>query len=120
MMLTGVHSEKTAKLRRIAYLACMPFFFAYIFFDVLDLDGSNLPSLTSRMERSAIVAELGTDENVESLPERVQPATSGAVRSGRWHDDARFRFIKLLTLSPLEKARTHRYRVSLPRDAVPD
>ena len=120
-MLTAVHSEKTAKLWRIAYLACMPFVFAYIFFDVLDLDGSNLPSLTSRMERSAIVAELGTDENVESLPERVQPATSGDVpATERWHDDARFRFIKLLTLSPLEKARTHRYRVSLPRDAVPD
>jgi hypothetical protein len=111
---------KTREVWRCAYLLCLPLVFAYIFFEVLDLDGSNLPSVTSETDRSPVVAELSPEASIESFSESMQsPIDCAVVSTDQSYDHKRFQRINLRTLTPLENARAHRYRVSLPRDAVP-
>ena len=98
----------------------MPFVFAFIAFNILDLDGSNLISFTRCFERSMIDADIAAAPRIEPLPERFEyfenkrilTATDSSDRA-RWHTS------ELRALSRLEKARTHLYHVSLPRDSVP-
>ena len=93
---------------------------SYIFFDVLDLDGSNFLRLLTSVERSIIVAETATSGDfLDSL---------GAV-----HGDAIARQIpdhseqcniprqkRSFNFSPVTSAREHRYRVSLARNSLPE
>ena len=98
----------------------MPFVFAFIAFNILDLDGSNLISFTRSFEHSMIDADIATAPRIEPLPERFEcfenkrrPTVDDAPNQARWHTS------ELRALSRLEKARTHLYHISLPRDAVP-
>jgi len=65
----------------------MPFILAFIAFNLLDLDASDLAALTRCFDHFVVDADL-------TAPPGVDP-------------------------SHLEKVRTHRYHVSLPRDSVP-
>jgi len=119
-MLLGLRLEPTLKLRRAACIACMPFVLAFIAFNVLDLDGSNLGLLTKCFDRLAIEGDVAASPRVDPLPERVEYFENEQIRTANdSRDRARRQIIELRALSRLEKARTHLYHVSLPRDSVP-
>jgi hypothetical protein len=111
----------TSQVRRAACIACMPFVVAFIAFNILDLDGSNLASLTRSFDRFVIDAELGGVTKIDPLPERFEPFENEhrLLRLDDSSDRARHNTNELRALSRLEKARTHLYHVSLPRDSVP-
>lgn len=97
----------------------MVFVLAYILFDVLDLDGSQLPSVMIPLDQSFIAAE----------PPAVVESSHRPDRAGLWDesvvdDDGRHTFAPLAfripLFSPLDSARIHHYRVGLPRDAIID
>ena len=99
----------------------MPFVFVFIAFNLLDLDGSNLGSLTKSFDRFVIDAELGGVTKIDPLPELFENFENDH-RFLTLHDSSdrvRYQIIELRALSRLEKARTHLYHVSLPRDSVP-
>jgi hypothetical protein len=107
------------RLVRLFHAVCVVFVLAYIAFDVLDLDGSKLSALTS----PAGAAVVAVEETAEAGPvSRLAPADwwngSGFIgdRSDRWA----LHHFPVLSLSPLDSARMHGYRVGLPRDAITD
>ncbi|HEY1267454.1 MAG TPA: hypothetical protein VGH16_09375 [Candidatus Binatia bacterium] len=95
------------------------FVVAYVFFDVLDLDGSNLSSVLNPTEHAVISAE--TPAAVEA-PHRLARANFWDVAliapdlPAIW---TRPSSLDKLPLSPLISARARGYRVGLPRDAIP-
>ncbi len=102
-------------LKRAVYVACTLVVLSYILFEVLDLDGSNFPSLLAPVERSVIVAEVPSSievnyspERTEPLPEVVLPLATRSVRH------LRLRHVQVPDSSPLDSARSHGYRVGLP------
>jgi hypothetical protein len=99
----------------------MPFVVAFIAFNILDLDGSNLASLTKSFDRLVIDAELGAATRIDPLPERSESFENDhrLVMLDDSSDQARCHTAQLRSLSRLEKARSHLYHVSLPRDSVP-
>ena len=111
----------TSTLRQAACIASMPFVLAFIAFNILDLDGSNLASLTKSSDRFVIDAELGAATRTDPFPERFEyfENNHSLLEIDDSSDRARYQTIELRTLSRLEKARTHLYHVSLPRDSVP-
>ena len=111
----------TSRVRRIACIACTPFVFAFIAFNILDLDGSNLTSLTKCFDRFVVDAEIGAATRVDPLPERFEPFENDhrLLTLDDSSDRVRYYTNELRALSRLEKARSHLYHVSLPRDSVP-
>jgi hypothetical protein len=99
----------------------MPFVIAFIAFNTLDLDGSNLACLTKSFDRLVIDAELGGVTKIDPLPERFENFENdhSPLTLDDSSDRVRYQIIELRALSRLEKARTHLYHVSLPRDFVP-
>jgi hypothetical protein len=120
MMLLGLRLGSSRKVRRAACIAAMPFVFAFISFNLLDLDGSNLASFTRCFERAIIDGDVGTDARIDPHPERVEClGREGLSIPKDSRDFARFLDAALRVIARLEKARTHRYLVSLPRSSVP-
>ena len=98
----------------------MPFVIAFIAFNILDLDGSNLASLTRSLDRFVIDAELGAATCIDPLPEEFDNFENDhPLTLDDSSDRVRYQTIELRARSRLEKARTHLYHVSLPRDSVP-
>ena len=98
----------------------MPFVFAFIAFNILDLDGSNLISFTRSFEHSRIDADVTATPSVDPQPERFECFENKRILTvNDSPDQARWHTSELRALSRLEKARTHLYHVSLPRDSVP-
>ena len=120
MMLLGLHLVSPVKFQRAACIACMPFVFAFIAFNLLDLDGSNLLALTRSARWSIVDADIGISPRIDPLPEQVQRFDNEqTLPPNHLPDQARWKIAELRALSRLEKARTHLYHVSLPRDSVP-
>jgi len=103
------------------YVVCILLVFFYIFFDVLDLDGSTFPSLPTPVERAVVVAEVSSETQLRDAPEPAEPWGNSSLlfadSSGN-HDS--LRQTEALKFSPLESARAHGYRVGLARDSLPD
>ena len=98
----------------------MPFVFAFIFFNLLDLDGSNLESFTRCFDWSITDGAVDTATRVEPRPEREEFLWREWILTSKASSDfARLQGTELRIIAPLEKARTHLYHVSLPRDSVP-
>src|SRR5262249_28274209 len=105
--------------RLAACIASMPFVFAFIAFNLLDLDGSNLVSLSRCVDRWVIYADLSASLRVDPLPQRLDSFKGHSERIQKdASDQARWRIADLRTPSRLEKARTHLYQISLHRDSV--
>src|SRR5262250_4009377 len=58
--------------RQAACIASMPVVLAFIAFNILDLDGSNLASLTKSSDRFVIDAEFGAATRTDPFPERFE------------------------------------------------
>jgi len=75
-MVLGLHLVSPVKFRRVGGIASIPFVFAFIAFNILDLDGSNLLALTRSVRWSIVDADIGTSPPIDPLPERVQRGTT--------------------------------------------
>jgi len=108
-----------SSLQRAIYVACMLLVFSYILFDVLDLDGSNLPRLLTPVTRAVIVGE--TVAVIDLQDSRKPAAPWGSVVllfTDLFEKCSRLR--RQTTASGLDSARSHGHRVGLPRDSVAD
>src|SRR5262249_38147295 len=120
-MLVAFRSFHSSVFWRAISLACVIAAFSYIFFEVLDLDGSALPLQQFPVESTAIVPEVetnlvrtyltqlslpGTDISFFLLPEQV--------------DCVRPRLIENFKASAFNSLQRRNYRVALPRSSVPD
>ena len=121
-MLLHFRSVFASRFHRVFYIVCVVFVCSYIFFDVLDLDGSNFPRLLTPVERAVIIAE--TVSLVDLRDFRDTAAFLGNVvllLTDPFVNHNRLRWqTKALRLSPLISIRNHGYRVGLPRDSVAD
>lgn len=106
---------------RVIYIACMVLVFSYIFFDVLDLDGSDFLPVRYPLKSCAVV------NNVLKEIERsyLQQSTGLWVdRSSLWLDSsadlAPLRYKELFRYPVLDRSRDHGYRVALPRSSPSD
>jgi hypothetical protein len=120
-MLTGFRFKHCSIFWRTIYVVCIAFVFSYIFFDVLDLDGSDFPRSRAPVERNVVVAEVSKEIKHAYFPDKTElwvdqlalvPAISG--------ESVDVRLTRALTFSPLDSARTHGYRIALPRSSPPD
>ncbi len=118
MKLLGL--EFTSQVQRAACIACMPFVIAFIAFNLLDLDGSNLASLTRCFDHLIVDADLAGSPRIDPLPKRfAYLETERILVTPNSPDPVRCHMSELRSPSRLEKARSHLYHVSLPRDSVP-
>jgi hypothetical protein len=98
----------------------MPFVFAFIAFNLLDLDGSNLASLTRCFDHFIVDADVAASPRIDPLPQRLEHLqTKRILVADNSPNQARCHISELCSPSRLEKARSHLYHVSLPRDSVP-
>ena len=106
---------------RITHVVCALLVFSYIFFDVLDLDGSNFSRLRATVERAVSVAEVPDAVPLNYSPEKSEswgntslffPDQSGSYTRPCWSE--------LLRASTLGTARSHGYRVGLARNSLSD
>ena len=120
-MLTGFRFNHCSIFWRTIYVVCIAFVFSYIFFDVLDLDGSDFPRPRAPVERNVVVAEVPKEIKQAYLPDKTElwvdnlalvPAISG--------ESVDVRLTRALTFSPLDSARTRGYRIALPRSSPSD
>jgi hypothetical protein len=120
-MLWGRRSFNASIFWRATHTVCVLLVFSYVFFDVLDLDGSNFSRLLATVERAVIVAE---------VPDSI-PLNCALEKSKSWGDTpllftdqsglyARLYWTVLSRASALGTARSHGYRVGLARNSLPD
>ncbi len=119
-MLLGLHLGSPIKFRRAACIASMPFVLAFIAFNLLDLDCSNLLALTKSSQWSIVDADVATPPSIDPLPERFKRHDSEHLLTpNHLPDQSRWEIVALHALSRIEKTRTLLDHVNLPRDSVP-
>ena len=120
-MLSGCWPIHSSRRWRAIYVVSMLLVFSYIFFDVLDLDGSNFPRLFTPVKRTVIVAVVpsGTELNYSSAESELRSDVS-LPSVDRSIEYSRPLWAEVLSSSPLNTARSHRYRVGLARNSLPD
>ena len=110
----------TSQVQRAACIACMPFVLTFIAFNLLDLDGSNLASLMRCFDHFIVDADIAASPRIDPLPERFEYLEIKRILvTHNSPDQVRCHMSELRSPSRLEKARSHLYHVSLPRDSVP-
>jgi len=118
-MLPDFRSNHCSLFWRAVYIVCTVLVFSYIFFDVLDLDGSDFPLKRHPLERTAIVAEVAKDtEHAFSVTELwfdLSVPSSATVSEA-----VCIQFMRVLAFSPLATVRSRGYRVALPRSSPSD
>jgi len=93
--------------------------FSYILFDVLDLDGSNFPRLLTPVARAVIVAETLVVIEIQDTRKHAAPLRSVALLFTDLFEKCS-RLLWQTKATRLDSARSHGYRVGLPRDSVAD
>ena len=75
LMLSGSRPIHSSRVWRATYIVSTVLVFSYIFFDVLDLDGSNFPKLFAPVERNTIVAVVPTGVQLNYSSEQSNSVT---------------------------------------------
>jgi hypothetical protein len=113
--------SRISRLSRVIHLACAILVTCYIFFDVLDLDGSDWRFRPPPARSEVLIAKGLAEAEPISQPSWVE---SWAKLSNCFidppEDSAYFGRFELLAISVVESSRHHRYRVALPRSSIPD
>jgi hypothetical protein len=95
--------------------------FSYIFFEVLDLDGSNLPLQREPVESQAIVPDVDANALRPYLTRLAEPwsqiSIAFSIRKGDWVRPAP---IESIPASVFNAFHRHGYRASLPRSSIPN
>ena len=120
-MLSALRPIHLSRIRRAVYTVCALVVSSYVFFDALDLDGSNSPRLFSPLQKTISVAEVLSEGELFTSPEPLALRDRALIpttdQAGKLTSPDQG---KLLILSPLFSARAHGYRVSLARNSLPD
>ena len=120
-MLASFRSFNFSVFWRAVSIVCVMMVFSYIFFEVLDLDGSNFPLQRYPIDSSAIVTEIETNIVRPYLTRLVEPWTEASFpwltrQVNRFHP----RLIENLTASPFNILQRRGYRATLPRSSISD
>ena len=95
--------------------------FSYVFFEVLDLDGSTFPLQRFPVENTAIVPELETNLVRPYLTQLALPWSDMSLfLLPEQVDCVRPCLIENFKASGLNSIQRRNYRVALPRSSVPD
>jgi hypothetical protein len=120
-MLASFRSFNYSVFWRAISIACVMIAFSYIFFEVLDFDGSNFPLQRYPVENTAIVPEVETNIVRLSLTRLAVPWTEVLCSLlPEQVDCVRLRLIENFKASALNSIQRRNYRVALPRSSVPD
>jgi hypothetical protein len=120
-MPSGLGPMHSSRASRAIYILSVLLVFSYIFFDVLDLDGSNFPRLFTPVEKIITVAVVPSSTELNCAPEQSELYRDISVLfADRSAESSRPPWAELLRASPLGKARSHGYRVGLARNSLPD
>lgn len=119
-MLPGFRPIHSSRLWRATYVVCALLVFSYILFDVLDLDGSNFPSVVAPEETTVIVAVVPSDTQLRDSPDATERWVNIPFVFTDRSEKYTWQHTNLLKFSPLGLARSHGYRVGLARDSLPD
>jgi hypothetical protein len=115
------NSSVSSVLRRAISIACVIIAFSYIFFEVLDLDGSNLPLQRHPVESQAIVPEVEANILRPYLTLPAEPWTLVSIalliREGDWAHPGP---VENTTPSLFNVFHRRGYRASLPRSSIPN
>src|ERR1051325_7948084 len=71
-----------SRLLSFLHAVCMVFVLSYIFFDVLDLDGSNLSAVLNPTERALIAAETPAEAEAPHRPARADLWDAALIAPG--------------------------------------
>ena len=120
-MLAAFRSFHSSVFLRAISIGCVMVAFSYIFFEVLDLDGSNFPLQRFPVENTAIVPEVET-KSVRPYLTRWAVLWKEVLCSllPEQVDRVRPRLIENFKASALNSIQRRNYRVALPRSSVPD
>jgi len=120
-MLNLFRLSRSSTLGRVLYIICTVIVLSYVFFDVLDLDGSDFPKPLNPAKTYVVTP------NVLNVTERfhvtkwVKLWTDLSPCSTSWGDDWKvLRRIDGPRPSTLNSARARGYRRALPRSSVSD
>jgi hypothetical protein len=120
-MLASFRSVKFSVLWRAIPFICVMMVFSYIFFEVLDLDGSNFPLQRYPVESNAIVPETETNTIRPYLTRLTEPWTEFSFSWLTKHVDwVHLRLIENLTAPGFTQVQRRGYRAPLPRSSIPD
>jgi hypothetical protein len=121
-MLPHFATRFASRLYRVLDVVCVLLVCSYVFFDVLDIDGSNFLRFLKPTQRFFLIAEAIPLVELENFREPAvfsgdsERSLTGPFININWL----LRQTKTLRLSSLISIRIHGYRVGLPRDSVPD
>jgi hypothetical protein len=119
-MLASFRSFKSSVLWRAISIACVMMSFSYIFFEVMDLDGSNFP-IQHPVDSSAIVPEVETNLARPYLTRLTEPWTevlfSLLAKPVDWRHQ---RPTELPVASTFNLLQRRGYRTTLPRSSISD
>lgn len=119
-MLMCLPHIRNSSRQRAMYIVCVFFVFSYIAFDVLDLDGSNLPKVFNPVQGTKIVAAVLTEARLDFSPKKLESRGDGVIFfADGSREYGRPRWAEISNLAPLGQARTHGYRVGLARNSLP-
>jgi hypothetical protein len=120
-MLASFRSFHYSVLWRAISIACVMMTFSYIFFEVLDLDGSNFPLQRYPVESNAIVPEVETNIVRPYLARLAEPWTefssSLLIKPVAWVHP---RLTENVNASAFNSLQRRGYRIALPRSSIPD
>ena len=120
-MLVAFRSFHSSVFLRAVSIACLMVALSYIFFQVLDFDGSNFPLKRFPAESTAIVPEAGSNIGRPYLTRLLGPWTEVSCSSlAEQVDCVCPRLIENFRASGLSSIQRRSYRVALPRSSVPD
>jgi len=113
--------HRRSKAWRALYFVCTLLVSSYLFFEVLDLDGSNFPLKQFAVGRTAAISEAGRECDVARCPEnlvlrgrlaKLSVGAHGVATQGQLARARKFSTVKLV--------RSHGYRIALPRSSPSD
>ena len=119
-MLATFRSFSLSLLGRMVSIVCVTLVLSYIFFEVLDLDGSNFRTHRDPVEINAVVREVETDV-IRQLAHRAKPWIEVSffllAKPIQWVH----RFSTEESILPIFYLLHHcGYRTALPRSSIPD
>jgi len=114
-------ASSASRFYRILNTVCAFFVCSYIFFDVLDLDGSDFLRFLSPLQKTIIVGVISSEADLYNSHERLGHRHTTLIpfipRSESFTSSQR---ATLSILSSLYSARAHGYKVSLARNSLSD
>ena len=120
-MLTAFRSFSLSLLGRIVSIVCVTLVLSYIFFEVLDLDGSNFRTHRDPVQITAIVQEVETDVTRSQLAHRAKPWIEVSFFLLAKPVQSVHRFSTEESVLPIFYLLHHcGYRTALPRSSIPD